>query len=76
MSELELAVMNDPRAFIFKGIKPCTNHGCVIAGKRQGIGTNGLCHCMTDNITRNQLDILGQRLNYLLELMQRERSKS
>ena len=53
------------REQLFDGWKGCSNHGCVVTGPKQGMGTNGMCHCVT-NASRTQLMLLGQRLGSVL----------
>ena len=37
------------RDALFKGLRGCTNHGCVIDPPEAGqMGTNGPCHCLRD----------------------------
>lgn len=65
---LEAANIPDARKFIFNGLKACSNHSCIVSGKRKGMGTNGPCHCVTD-LTRQQLNMLGSRLDYFLSAL-------
>lgn len=54
------------REFLFRDFKGCTNHDCIITGKRSGAGTNGSCNCITD-LTRGQLSLLKARLSIISE---------
>jgi hypothetical protein len=53
------------RHFLFRGFQGCTNHGCVVTGPKEGMGTNGICSCV-EMASRQQLNILSQRLGVLL----------
>lgn len=55
------------RQALFKGFDGCTDHGCVIAGKREGMGTNGGCRCLR-NLNQVQLGILSSRLQVIAEM--------
>jgi len=49
------------RDYLFRGMEGCSNHSCVITGKKKGMGTNGPCHCI-DGLSRSQVAILQSRL--------------
>lgn len=53
------------RRRLFRGFQGCTNHGCVVTGPKQGMGTNGRCSCVT-NASRSQLQLLQERLKALV----------
>jgi hypothetical protein len=38
-----------------ENLKPCSNHGCIIAPDRKGAMTNGMCHCSDDSIKMRKL---------------------
>ena len=53
------------RQMLFRDIATgCTNHGCVVRGRFDGMGTHGTCHCVTD-LKRSQLQILQGRINLI-----------
>ncbi len=54
------------RELLFKGMNGCTNHGCVIRGKFNGMGTNGSCSCIV-NMNRSQLQMLQARINAIAD---------
>jgi hypothetical protein len=39
----------------------CSDHNCIVTGKKTGMGTNGGCHCV-QNASRTELNILAARL--------------
>lgn len=53
------------RHFLFRGFQGCSNHSCVVVGPRKGMGTNGPCGCV-ENASRQQLNLLSQRISALL----------
>lgn len=55
----------DLRSKLFNGFEGCSNHGCVVHGRRGGVGTNGTCHCLS-NASRVRLNILQSRLQIML----------
>lgn len=54
------------REYLFKDFTGCSNHGCVITGKRKGMGTNGPCGCLHD-LSRTQIHILKSRIESIAE---------
>ena len=59
------AVMEELRYKLFKGWVGCSNHDCVVTGKKKGMGTNSSCQCII-NAHREQLTNLQARLNRIL----------
>ena len=55
------------REYLFTGMSGCTNHGCVITGPKEGMGTNGSCHCVV-NMSRSQLEILQNRIQSIAKV--------
>lgn len=53
------------RHWLFRGIRGCSNHGCVVTGPKKGMGTNGRCSCMSE-FSRSQLQLFQSRLEVLL----------
>lgn len=56
------------REFLFRNMKNsgCSDHNCVVTGKRTGMGTNGGCHCLL-NMTRSQLTILQSHISAIAD---------
>jgi hypothetical protein len=54
-----------PRRHLFRGFQGCSSHGCIVAGPKEGAGTNSVCRCV-EMASRSQLTLLGQRLGVLL----------
>jgi hypothetical protein len=55
------------REYLFRHIpQGCSDHNCVITGKKSGIGTNGGCNCLND-LTRGQLQILSSHLQAIAD---------
>lgn len=55
------------REYLFRNIKQgCSDHNCVITGKRSGMGTNGGCNCLA-NLTRGQLKILSSHIQAIAD---------
>ncbi len=50
------------RQTLFKDWHGCSNHGCVVRGEFNGMGTNGSCKCLV-NASRSQLTLLQSRLD-------------
>lgn len=53
------------REILFKGWLGCSNHGCIVRGEQQGMGTNGQCKCLVD-ASRTQLLMLQGRLSAVI----------
>jgi hypothetical protein len=50
------------RESLFRDMSGCSDHNCLILGKKTGMGTNGGCKCLL-NMSRGQLNILSSRLS-------------
>lgn len=66
-------LLKDLRQRLFNGWNGCSNHGCVVTGRKKGMGTNGSCHCLTD-APRSRLNILSQRLQAIITEAEKERT--
>ena len=55
------------RERLFSGINGCSDHGCVVLGKQNGMGTNGGCRCIV-NMGRGELQILQSRITAIADL--------
>ena len=51
------------RNIIFRGMKGCSNHNCVI-NPHKSVGTNGHCNCLID-MNRSQLSIVQEHINQI-----------
>lgn len=61
VAELE----SNTRERLFSDWPSCSDHSCIVTGKKSGMGTNGGCHCL-QNASRSQLNLLSQRLVALM----------
>ena len=60
--------MNEPkslREILFSNWPGCSNHGCIVRGEQQGMGTNGQCKCLVD-ASRTQLNMLHGQLSAVI----------
>lgn len=62
------------REFLFNGFDGCTNHGCIVTGPKKGIGTNGMCDCLT-SMQKSRLYILKSRIEQIADLELPEQPK-
>lgn len=53
------------RARLFHGWPGCSNHDCIVTGRKKGMATNGSCPCL-HNASRLQLNILKAELQNFL----------
>ncbi len=56
------------REILFKHFKGCSNHGCLITGPKDGMGTSGMCQCVV-NMSCNQLHILQSELHAIADMV-------
>ena len=58
--------MTTVREYLFIGFPGCSNHDCIVTGKKTGMGTNGQCHCL-QNMSRSELMRLQARLQVIAD---------
>lgn len=57
------------RKFLFKGWPGCTNNGCVVHWKAEGVHSDGSCKCIID-ASRAKLNILQSRLSVMFSQLE------